>query len=290
MNIKSYLNITRPGNCFFSMLCVIFGGLYYRSSYINIYLVFAVISAALIAAGGYIINDVYDLEIDRINKPDRVLPSGKINIKNAVRYYFIITVIGLILSVFTNNLWNILLAGVNSILLLLYAKKYKKTLIFGNLLVAYMASSTFLFGALVTKNVFTVLPLVYFSFFYTLLREWVKTIEDEVGDRENKANTMAVVFTSAKTARLSYFPTLMIILGVYAFYLLDFFNSIVFFSLNFLVSVPLVFGMVILNKSQHPKVIRKIHFYMKIDMLILLMIFLVQYVAIHIYYLFLMRA
>lgn len=290
MNFKPFINITRPGNCFFTLLCVFFGGLYYHSSFLNIQLLFAALSAMLIAAGGYIINDVYDLEIDKINKPGRPLPSGKISTNNAVRLYIILTAIGLLSAVFTFNSLNILIAGINALLLLFYAKTFKTKFLSGNIIVAYSAASTFLFGAIVTNNLRSIIPLLYFSFVYTLIREWVKTIEDMDGDREQKAHTIALKYGSHKTARLTYIPAGFIIIGVYLFYLLDFYNTSVYFALNLLVSVPLIFALVLLNKSQHPKVVQKIHFYMKLDMLVLLLIFLTEYVGMQIYYLSLLRS
>ena len=57
------------------------------------------ISASLIAAAGYVINDYFDIKIDKINRPERPLASGEISVKSAIIYYSIFSIIGLSLSV-----------------------------------------------------------------------------------------------------------------------------------------------------------------------------------------------
>ena len=99
----SFLKITRPLNCLFVAITVIFGAIISAKN-INLFaIIFATISATLIAAAGYVINDYFDFEIDKINRPNRILPAEKITLKKAYFFSVILFVFGIFFSFFTRN-------------------------------------------------------------------------------------------------------------------------------------------------------------------------------------------
>ena len=121
-----FIKIVRPINCLFVILSVFFGAIY-QSSITNVYpIIFAALSAAFIAAAGYVINDFFDIPIDIINKPDRILPSGKISPKTAYLFSILLFMLGISASYLTKNFYCIVIATVNSLLLFTYAKTLKK--------------------------------------------------------------------------------------------------------------------------------------------------------------------
>lgn len=97
-----YFKIVRPVNCFLSGLSLIIGILITLGPEIlesNILLFsLGIVIITLVAAGGFVINDIYDLEIDKINQPMRILPSGKISLRTARIYSGLLFFIGLLLS------------------------------------------------------------------------------------------------------------------------------------------------------------------------------------------------
>jgi geranylgeranylglycerol-phosphate geranylgeranyltransferase len=156
-------------------------------------LIISLIVVSLVAAGGYAINDVYDVEIDKINKPDRPLPSGRISIKNAVTLSYSTMIIGSGLA-FILGILQGLLAILTSIALIYYAKTLKRQGLPGNIIVATTTALSIFYGGIAyfEENWFerVIIPTAY-SFLLTLGRELVKGIEDYEGDKKYGVRTLA---------------------------------------------------------------------------------------------------
>lgn len=156
-------------------------------------LLISLVVVSLVAAGGYAINDVYDIEIDRINKPDRPLPSGQISIRNALILSYSTMVIGSGLA-FVLGIIQGAVAILTSIALIYYAKTLKRQGLPGNIIVATTTALSIFYGGLAyfegdwLKRV--IIPTVY-SFLLTLGREFVKGIEDYEGDKKYGVKTLA---------------------------------------------------------------------------------------------------
>ncbi|MCB5251258.1 MAG: geranylgeranylglycerol-phosphate geranylgeranyltransferase [Candidatus Cloacimonadales bacterium] len=267
------IKIVRPLNCLFSFVCVVFGALVAGSSFFSIDNIFIALSATLIAGAGYVINDIFDIGIDIINKPERILPSGLLSIKQAQYLGVILGLVGIILSLLSLNRWHLIIASVNLFLLVLYAAYLKKNGLLGNLVVSWAASSTFLFGALLGQNIKRALPIMVFAFLYTLIREWTKTIEDYEGDLSEGAKTIAISLGKQKTSFLIVIPSVLLVLCIFVFYLFGMCNRFEFVMLNILVAIPLALFNIVLIRSQHKEIVNEIHRWMKIDMFVLLLIF-----------------
>ncbi len=185
--MKSYLTILRPANCLMSVIAVLIGGLLVLKT-LAFPLLPAAIAAFLITGAGNVINDYIDVDADRVNKPKRPIPSGKISPKSALVYSVVLFAAGLGLSFFTTWL-AFLLALVHSFLLVLYATRLKNMMFVGNAFVSYLVGSTIVFGAASvvaapTLSVF-ILPLLLMllSSLSNFSREIVKTLEDLEGDK-----------------------------------------------------------------------------------------------------------
>lgn len=153
------------------------------------------------------INDYYDYTIDMINRKERVLPSGMISPRKAKYYAICLFISGIIISVFLQNGWMIAIAALNSFLLYVYAMKSKRIHFWGNLLVAFVTASTFVFGSFITNNLRNAFFVALCAFFYSMIRELVKDIEDKNGDSSADAKTLPLLWgdkknTSAFTALL----------------------------------------------------------------------------------------
>lgn len=171
----------------------------------------------LIAAGGYVINDYFDIKIDRINKPDELIITNTVTKQQAMRLHQVLTIIGaaagLAVAWFCRS-WSlglvmILVPG----LLWFYSSSYKRQFILGNLMVAFFAALSPLtvamanvgslnhrFGVLmdyspVGQQLYLWLGgFALFAFLTTLMREMMKDMQDQQGDRELECHTLPVRF------------------------------------------------------------------------------------------------
>ncbi|AWR97595.1 MFS transporter [Acidianus sulfidivorans JP7] len=167
--------------------------------------ILSLLIVALIAAGGYAINDVYDINIDKINKPDRPLPSGKISLRNAIILSYATTIIGVFLSIFLGYI-QFLIALITAVLLFYYAKTLKRQGLPGNLIVALTTALSIFYGGV---SFFhgnwlerVIIPTAY-SFLLTLGREFIKGIEDYEGDKAYNVKTLATTLGIKETWKIS---------------------------------------------------------------------------------------
>jgi geranylgeranylglycerol-phosphate geranylgeranyltransferase len=160
-----------------------------------------------IAAAGNVVNDIYDLAVDRVNRPDRPLPSGKMTVRQAKALVLILIVLGLVFAVLTVPLsalgpWTLLIVALFGAVGLLYAAKGKVMGLLGNLAVAISFAFGLFYGALIT---FVIIPPVIWTYFVTAAsvlqgREIIKGIEDIKGDALRNVQTIARKYGVRKAA------------------------------------------------------------------------------------------
>lgn len=180
-------------------------------------LLLIIFAAVLIAAGGYVINDYFDVKIDRINRPDEVIVTRSISKPAAMRLSMILSGIGIacgiavavVLKSLTIGILFVLIPG----LLWFYSSSYKRLFMIGNLIIALLAGVTPIVVAMTNVAVLqlryeTILPyttLVHdiyawlggfalFAFLLTWIREIIKDMQDQMGDRELECHSMPVVW------------------------------------------------------------------------------------------------
>ena len=179
-----------------------------------------VIATICIAAAGNIINDIYDIEIDRINKPNKVLVGKSISESTANRLFIIFNVIGVGFGFYISNIIGrpgfaaIFIAF--SALLYIYASYLKGILIIGNLVVSFLVAMSLiivplfdLLPAITPQNqvdqssIFKIiLDLAIFAFFLNFIREIVKDLQDINGDKKGGANTLPIAIGRKRTTVL----------------------------------------------------------------------------------------
>jgi geranylgeranylglycerol-phosphate geranylgeranyltransferase len=263
-----FLKIIRPVNCLFTMICVFAGAWHHASANLFWPVFFAALAAGTIAAGGYVINDVFDLEIDRINRPHRVLPSGQLSSVLAKRYALLLFAIGIAAAAGTGSTGCMLIAVLNTALLYLYAKNLKTQPVIGNITVAYAAASVFFFGGLASGNLTSSLSLAYFSFFFTLARELVKDAQDIEGDKAKGARTLAIMAGTHIALFTALASSLIMLAGVW-FFRFSITAKLLMFALA---GLPLTGSLIYLNARSSKKNFAYISNLMKLDMFIVLII------------------
>lgn len=205
MSLAAYGKIIRPMNAGVSGITA--GIAYFIAGGTNPILAGLLFFIVLgICGAGNVLNDYFDLEIDKVNRPDRPIPSGKVSMKGALIWAGILFAAGVFLAFFT-NVWCLGIALVNVFLLILYAAKFKGIPFLGNLSVAYLSGSIFLFGGFLVgpESFLVMLPLFAITFFGTLARELLKDAEDIEGDRLGGARTLPMQLGVRRTSVLSVF-------------------------------------------------------------------------------------
>lgn len=194
--ITPYLTIIRPLNALISFLSPMLILVISDASEDEVAWGIALLSgivAAFVCAGANVINDIFDLEIDRINKPHRVIASGAMSLMAARRYYVFLTGSAVILSAWIN--WAVFGIVVFSVLLLYYYSVYlKRTPIWGNLTVCFFTSVNFLAGGMAFDQTEHAWYPALFTFLFQFGRELLKDVEDIEGDRVGGANTFPVLY------------------------------------------------------------------------------------------------
>lgn len=181
----------------------------------------------LIAAGGYVINDYFDVKIDAINRPDRLIITRTVSKQQAMTYYRLLTILGIVCGIVGAWLLRSWILGLLFVfvpgLLWFYSASYKRLLLIGNLTVALVTGATPLlvaignvaylklrYGNINGINVleYTTLPhdifiwtggFAVFAFLSTLIREIIKDMEDQMGDREMECHSLPIVWGELPT-------------------------------------------------------------------------------------------
>ncbi|MCS6973099.1 MAG: geranylgeranylglycerol-phosphate geranylgeranyltransferase [Cyclobacteriaceae bacterium] len=159
-------------------------------------------SAALIAAGGYVINDYYDVKIDLINNPNRVVIGRTVPRRVAILIHALLSGLGIFLGLFLG--WKILAINIFSVgLLWWYSAALKRLPFVGNLAVALLTGlSIAALNALYNSTDALVFIYAFFAFFITLIREIIKDMEDLKGDGTYGCKTLPIIWGIRKTKTL----------------------------------------------------------------------------------------
>ena len=199
--VASILRLTRIWNLLIIALAQYFTAAYLVDSETirNPRLFLLSISTMLIAAAGYIINDYYDVKIDFINKPDRVVVGRSIGRRYALFLHGIFSGIGILIGIYL-SLW---IGAVNLFsvwLLWLYSNTLKRKPFIGNLAVALLTGlSILVVDALFYPHHSLIWIYALFAFFMTLIREIVKDMEDLRGDNTFGCKTLPIVWGIRRT-------------------------------------------------------------------------------------------
>lgn len=175
----------------------------------SLYLI--VLSTVCIAAAGYVINDYFDVKIDIINKPDRVVIGRYLKRRMAMGAHQLLNILGVGLVVMINH-WIVFLDILCITLLWFYSLRFKRLPFIGNFIVSLLTSlSIFLPSLHYPANRSLVIIFAIFSFFISLVRELIKDMEDVRGDALHGARTLPIVWGLKRTKYLLYLLILLFV-------------------------------------------------------------------------------
>ncbi|WP_310993249.1 geranylgeranylglycerol-phosphate geranylgeranyltransferase [Aequorivita marina] len=231
-----------------------------------------ILASLCIAAAGNVINDVYDVAIDKVNKPKKVLIGNKISETFANRLYIILNVIGVGVGFYLSN--SIQKPGfaalfiIISALLYLYASYLKSVFLVGNLVVSILVAMSLLIvpifellPAITPENQASqtvgfkiVLNYALFAFYINLIREIVKDLEDINGDKKGEMNTLPIVLGRKRTVNLVFILAILAVLGL-VLYMYENLYNVQLLMLYFLLALvaPLLYFCIKAWDAKRPK-------------------------------------
>jgi 4-hydroxybenzoate polyprenyltransferase len=265
-NMISFLKLTRPVNLL--LIILVQGMIKYgllealdvQVSLDNFRFRLLVFATVCIAAAGNVINDILDVNIDRINKPQRVIVGKKISEKGAYNFYIILNILGVGVGFYLSNLLGhpglAAVFIVISALLYIYASQLKSVLLVGNILISLLVASSLLI--LILFDIFPAIDneikesqilssqviLMYagFAFFINFIREIVKDLKDIDGDKNGGRKTLPIVLGRRRTVNVVFVLGAIALLSLllYTYFVLYNYQKVVFYFV-FLVAAPLLF-------------------------------------------------
>lgn len=155
-------------------------------------------------------NDYFDVETDRINKPFRVLPAGQLSAAAAARWAVALVAVSLGLSTLLGTVMA-LIAVVMAVLSYVYSWKLKPSFLVGNAVISVMSAMTIVYGGMAVGSVGPTLVPALLILLFMFCREILKTVEDYEGDRQGGARTIAVAW--GKMGALRVFGVLAVLVA-----------------------------------------------------------------------------
>ncbi len=293
MTLKDYLIFFRWKNILMIILIqylfkyILFEKFNIQVSLDHLHFALLTLSTAFVAIAGYIINDMYDVKADIINKPEKLFVDKKITRMMAQNLFIGFNSVGLVLGMYLSyhigHTSYFMIYLLTSLLLYQYAKHLKKKFLLGNI----MVSSVVLFCILMLA-VFDVAPatnnynlesqkgilhmfLMFgtFGFALTFLREIVKDMEDIEGDKAIEAKSFPILYGEEKTKKMLMIGSIAVVLGLnIVIYLAYKLNKPVSYYLSGAVILPLLYFITMLYKASNKKDYHKLSGLLKLIMLL----------------------
>jgi len=241
------LNATRPAFGSFDFLLLVF-------------------ATVLIAAGGYVINDYFDVEVDKVNRPGKMVIVKTLQMNSAYSYYWILTIIGVVIGFYLSIRVKYFMLGfifiAIAMMLWFYSAQYKKKAFWGNFVISLLSAMVLLIVWLFEFFALRANPINYteamkqlelisivvaayavFAFLITMVREILKDIEDLDGDKTSGFKTFPVVIgiNGAKNSAVITTCTTIALLAFCQYWLFELKLMLVFWYLLIAVQSFLVF-------------------------------------------------
>lgn len=200
-------------------------------------------ASVFIAAAGYIINDYFDINIDEVNKPQKLVVDRFISRRWAIAWHFMLSTGGILLTILAVPVWQkwyIVLANILCVILLwFYSTNFKKSLLIGNIVISLLTAWTILIIFFSKFSIadavglgegehykFFRIAFLYagFAFITSLVREAIKDMEDLPGDEKYGCRTMPVLWglNAVKVYVAVWLIVLLALLVIVQVYILQF--------------------------------------------------------------------
>lgn len=241
--ILAFLHISHPVNGISAVIAVFLGYwgtvIFYQVPFDFYTLLLGVLACYSISSSGFVINDILDIEIDRINRPSRPLPAAKLSIREAWIIYCFFSLVGLLLAwLISVEVFGLSLFIV--IVLLVYSLFAKKIFFLGHFFVALAGCFSLIYGGLMVGEVFPTIYTIPAFFLAFVGREILKTIPDIEGDKLFGVRNIATLFGQRLAAQIA---SLFFVLAFIAYVLLSMIFNPLFVAYMLLIPFPLILFM-----------------------------------------------
>lgn len=203
----SYLTLIRYRNCIMSGIAAFLGAFVVTGTAVAAHLfpiLTAMVVVFLFTAAGNTLNDYLDAEIDKSGHPDRPIPSGSISRKSAKTLSGVLFVLSVILSALI-GLYSLAIVLISLVLMISYEFRLKRAGLSGNLTIAWLTASLFLYGAVAVGSAVPIWALFTTSFLATAGREIIKDVQDMDSDRGVRRTLPMAIGASGSMALSSVF-------------------------------------------------------------------------------------
>ena len=200
--IKGLYKLSRPLSTLTGVLAVVLGG-YVAGTDAWDKIALAALATLLAAASANAWNDYRDIDIDRINQPQRPLPSGMVSLRAALIFSIVLAALSIVLAALISPVALAIAAG-SIILLYIYSVWLKSTVLLGNATVALISALSPVFGGVAAGNVRPSLWLGAIVFVGIFGREVLKTLADYEGDKAHNVRTISTA-VGPRAARTIFF-------------------------------------------------------------------------------------
>ncbi|MBN1154379.1 geranylgeranylglycerol-phosphate geranylgeranyltransferase [candidate division KSB1 bacterium] len=265
--IDAFVRLSRPVNVLIGGLSIFMGAFIAGSIEPLDHVILAMISGSLIAAGANAINDFFDVNIDRINKPYRPIPSGRVTKRAAFFFALVCFAIGSCISAFINA-YAAAIALCASVILYAYSARLKRTVIWGNLTVSLMTAFAFIYGGIAVDRLNIALIPAIFAFLFHLGREIIKDVQDMHGDASDNARTLPLAHGKRLSLLLVTVIFAILIVITYIPYLLGIFGNFYLYIVSIGVNPVLLYTIGSFWIDSKPVNLGRLSNLLKIDMLI----------------------
>lgn len=200
--LKGLFKISRPLTTLTGGLAVLLGG-YVAGTGAWGKVILAIFATWFISAAANAWNDYRDIEIDKINQPNRPLPSGLVSPRSALVFSLVMTAVSIILAAFINTT-AFVIALASAGMLYLYSWRLKSTVLMGNAIIAIISAMSAIFGGIAAGNPRPSFWLAAIIASAIMGREVLKTLADYEGDLRQRCRTVATVW-GRRSARVVFY-------------------------------------------------------------------------------------
>ena len=196
------IRLLRPLNCLTGALAILVSAAITQSLDDITTMVIAMVVVVFYNGGANAINDYFDYEIDRINRPNRPLSSGTLSRKTGLWIAIFMFLLGTLFALQLNTIAKGIAILVAMPVLVVYTVSLKNKPLVGNVAVAFILGLVFLFGGAVFESMSVLVIPAFLAFLLTFLRELIKDVEDMKGDKKLGLNTFPLTAGLASTFRI----------------------------------------------------------------------------------------
>ena len=247
--LLGYIMIIRPLNVFLGGLTILISSLIIKYEGPAISVILPVFVVMFFTIGANTLNDYFDYEIDKINRPDRAISSGLVLRNQALILSLFSFIIGVLIALRLNKDSQLLSIGVSLPLIIAYNVKLKNYALIGNIIVSLILAMSFIYAGLVFKKTEPLIIPALLAFGLTLIREIVKDLADIKGDKSAGLMTFPIVYGKKKTIILCTILSLFLGIGSFIPFLTGYYNTFYGISLILMVEIPLAVVVIsLLNK------------------------------------------